>query len=41
MSYKNPTLITSKRKVLELSHSPEQLYYKILLNVFNVINFNS
>ena len=41
MSYKNPTLIASKRKVLELSRSLERLYYRILLNEFNVINSDS
>src|ERR1700722_14036006 len=39
--YKNFALITSKRKVLELSCSLKRLCLRILLNALDVINSNS
>ena len=36
--YRNPFLITTKRRVLELSRSLGQLYYRILLNILNITN---
>jgi hypothetical protein len=41
MLYKNSTLITSKRKVLELSRSLGRLCLRILLNTLDIINSNS
>ena len=36
--YKNPFPIATKRPILELSRSLGQLYYRILLNVLDVVN---
>jgi len=37
----NPFLLTTKRYILELSRSLEQLYYRILLNILNIAKPNS
>ena len=41
MLYRNPALIASKKKVLELSHSPGRLCHRILLNALDVMNSDS